>query len=1020
MRLTTTIAVAAFCMAAAGAPAASRVWLGGQGLNLWSTPANWQGGIAPVPGDRLVFSEAAASAVTVNDFVNIQFDAIEIRSNVSHIFRGEPITLSSTTPLSVQSAALLITFQVPLRFVASSSRVTVRPAGADVASFLFGPIVTLGPLVVDAPNANIDFDDIVPFVQAGLDLTAGVVRMPGTNNFSRDIFITARHVVAGPNALGLQSAVTYMRPGSGALVTTAARTGTQRYDLRGTGADAGMSLHDGIVTELFVEGTQKIEVLGTLALRGPIFGPGRIVLDGRPESSTVFSRHTDHTFTGGLEIRNGRLSFDGPNAMPEENDLAVNGPSAVIATGTFNQRVRKFACNGGVVEWTPSGTPIEGLEGVSLNGCQLVIKYTPGTVPDLEELTVIRNNTVVSNGQFDGLPPGKHIIIDGVDRVVAYGLGGSRSDVALVRASTRGDVVASGAANLSVPIGGVIGDPLSVRAVNAQGNPRINTTLRATVQPAGCGTFPGGVASVEVLTDSNGRANVPAFTGTGYNVVCTIAMSTIGGFEAAGSVDIVVYDPATLRLVFPSPYALVSSGVVTTYTARLMAGGESGVGVPGVPFAWEVRATGSAGASPTGATQGNTGAGGYATFETLPNSLTGSYRVSVQTPTREAVVQVTQASSLANRTRSDPIASSNLVSVMDGGVECRIASASFETKLPAPLRGWTFPRGFVRLAATGCTGGTVHFRASDAQRPLRRNGVFMRYGPTASDTTPHWHVLAGGAQADIATHNFALVDGVQDDDLAANGSISALVAFAVPAADYQDMWWAGAAENGWGASLVQHRDTIFAVVYAYDNAGKPIWYVMPGGSWDAAHKAYSGALFSPRGSPFFAYNAAALVVGNAVGNATLRFTDPDHAVLEFSIGGVTGTKLITRQSFGDSKAYAPVRGDMWWGGDSQNGWGIASLAQGSKLFSVWFTYDAAGAPTWFVMPNGAFSLADRRFEGRIFRTTGSQWLGAPYNAAQLQVIDTGAFRFDFSGETARFGYSADGHGGTLELVRQPF
>jgi len=42
-----------------------------------------------------------------------------------------------------------------------------------------------------------------------------------------------------------------------------------------------------------------------------------------------------------------------------------------------------------------------------------------------------------------------------------------------------------------------------------------------------------------------------------------------------------------------------------------------------------------------------------------------------------------------------------------------------------------------------------------------------------------------------------------------------------PEAPWQDMWWGGAAENGWGVSVVQHRDLLFSVVYAYDAAGQP-------------------------------------------------------------------------------------------------------------------------------------------------------------------------------------------------------
>src|SRR5688572_14920217 len=61
---------------------------------------------------------------------------------------------------------------------------------------------------------------------------------------------------------------------------------------------------------------------------------------------------------------------------------------------------------------------------------------------------------------------------------------------------------------------------------------------------------------------------------------------------------------------------------------------------------------------------------------------------------------------------------------------------------------------------------------------------------------------------------------------------------------FQDMWWGGTGENGWGMSVVQHGERLFVAIYAYDAAGAPTWYVMPGGTWNAQRTAVSGALYS--------------------------------------------------------------------------------------------------------------------------------------------------------------------------------
>ncbi|HXN16033.1 MAG TPA: hypothetical protein VN878_06630 [Usitatibacter sp.] len=241
-----------------------------------------------------------------------------------------------------------------------------------------------------------------------------------------------------------------------------------------------------------------------------------------------------------------------------------------------------------------------------------------------------------------------------------------------------------------------------------------------------------------------------------------------------------------------------------------------------------------------------------------------------------------------------------------------------------------------------------------------------------------------------------------------------------PPTPWQDLWWSGISENGWGMSVVQHRDMLFAVIYAYDAAGKPTWYVMPGGQWNEAHSAFSGVLYVPRGSPYYAYDAAHFVVPPPIGSATLTFSDLNNVVLDYAIGGVSGRKAITRQAFGPADVTQPPGiGDMWWGGSTQNGWGIAVLQQYRSLFSVWFTYDENGAPTWFAMPSGSWSDA-KTWEGRLYRSTGSPWLGSSYDPAALRVFDVGRFRMRFDTDSATFDYVIEGRAGTIALTRQSF
>ena len=249
------------------------------------------------------------------------------------------------------------------------------------------------------------------------------------------------------------------------------------------------------------------------------------------------------------------------------------------------------------------------------------------------------------------------------------------------------------------------------------------------------------------------------------------------------------------------------------------------------------------------------------------------------------------------------------------------------------------------------------------------------------------------------------------------------VTMAAPANPWQDLWWSGMAENGWGMSVVQHRDVLFSIVYAYDDTGNPIWYVMPSGEWNAARTAFNGPVYIPRGSPYSAYDVSRFDVGAPVGTMTLTFgNQADRASLDYTINGLSGHKAIQRIPYSEGGT-SPQKGvgDLWWGGMTQNGWGLAVLQSGRTLFSLWFTYDENGTATWFVMPGGFWSDS-HTYQGRLFRATGSPWLGRDYDASVHRTTDVGAYQIAFAEDgTATFRYNiTGGAGGALPLTRIPF
>ena len=247
------------------------------------------------------------------------------------------------------------------------------------------------------------------------------------------------------------------------------------------------------------------------------------------------------------------------------------------------------------------------------------------------------------------------------------------------------------------------------------------------------------------------------------------------------------------------------------------------------------------------------------------------------------------------------------------------------------------------------------------------------------------------------------------------------VSFAAP--NYSDLWWAGPTENGWGMSIQQHGQIQLNVLFVYDIAGKPIWYVLPGGAWNADFTTYSGAIYLPTSAPLNNYDAAQFKVGAPVGNISINFTSNSTATLQYVINGISGQKIMQRQVFGRGDSPISV-GEMWWGGKAQDGWGINITQQAGILFGAWYTYGVDGKASWYVMSDGAWT--GNIYKGAFFSTVSSPWLGATYNPSQLQIVPAGTLTLNFSdanNATMTYAFTNGPFAGitqTKPIVRQPY
>ena len=214
--------------------------------------------------------------------------------------------------------------------------------------------------------------------------------------------------------------------------------------------------------------------------------------------------------------------------------------------------------------------------------------------------------------------------------------------------------------------------------------------------------------------------------------------------------------------------------------------------------------------------------------------------------------------------------------------------------------------------------------------------------------------------------------------------------------DLQDLWWAGPDLSGWGLNVAKNGNRLFAVLFIYDDDGNPMWVVMPSGQWDPVHNVWYGPIYRPKGSPFNAYDAARLEVGDAIGTMSLSWSTVDEGNIDYVIDGVAGGTRTLRYVFGKREAGIPGRyAGIWWGGAAQEGWGLSIQQQGDLLFATWYTYGPDGKVTWFFMPGGHFTSATR-FEGTLYKTTGARWVGANFDSSKVKATAVGTMSIDFT------------------------
>ncbi len=117
-----------------------------------------------------------------------------------------------------------------------------------------------------------------------------------------------------------------------------------------------------------------------------------------------------------------------------------------------------------------------------------------------------------------------------------------------------------------------------------------------------------------------------------------------------------------------------------------------------------------------------------------------------------------------------------------------------------------------------------------------------------------------------------------------------------PAGNFQDLWWGGLAESGWGINITHQGDILFATWFTYDANGRGMWIVMSAGRRTASG-VYTGDLFRTTGTAFsLPWNPNNLTVPR-VGTGTFTFSDNDNGRFDYTVNGTSRSKVIMRQVY---------------------------------------------------------------------------------------------------------------------------
>lgn len=264
------------------------------------------------------------------------------------------------------------------------------------------------------------------------------------------------------------------------------------------------------------------------------------------------------------------------------------------------------------------------------------------------------------------------------------------------------------------------------------------------------------------------------------------------------------------------------------------------------------------------------------------------------------------------------------------------------------------------------------------------------------------------------------------------GNNLVMVNRATSAEDYRGMWW-NRNESGWGMTLSQHGNALFAALCSYEDNGTPVWYAMQNCSLEKGTCSSDIYKISGATPPTVPWDNTR-IAGTKVGIGTLKFTNasidgtgqfnPTRGTFSYTINNRAGTKIVERLGLAVDYSNDYDFSDMWWD-SGESGWGVSVISTYGPLLATWYTYDSGGKPVWYVSDVCQVFDAPTRgascFGTNLYQVIGGSPLTTPWNAGGLTIRPVGRVSFVFADElNGVMEYTIDGIASKRKISRLPF